>query len=294
MSRRAPAYELTLVSVLPAAFILLLISTLWSIYTFLHLLPMLQVDVRSSYGAEVVARGFRQLFLFQALSGMSLICYFRAALTLPGVVPQVPEWLLGNSEAEATLTQEVKFGGGRRTCKHCLVYKPDRCHHCRVCQCCILRMDHHCPWIMNCVGYRNYKYFFLLVLYAVLSCIFITSTVLESVVKSVDEDVPTIERFLLVLCIVASSIVGVVLSLFLGFHVWLMFSGLTTIEFCEKVAVWGHHGSKRSRYSLGVWENIKANLGPNPFFWLLPLGCPAGTGLIFDLRSEVISSGSEG
>jgi hypothetical protein len=38
---------------------------------------------------------------------------------------------------------------------------------------CILRMDHHCPWIANCVGFGNHKFFMQLLLYATLAMGFI-------------------------------------------------------------------------------------------------------------------------
>ena len=58
-------------------------------------------------------------------------------------------------------------------CKKCVAPKPPRAHHCSVCDRCILKMDHHCPWINNCVGHQNHRYFFFFCLYTWFGTIFV-------------------------------------------------------------------------------------------------------------------------
>lgn len=38
------------------------------------------------------------------------------------------------------------YNGMYRICEKCFMIKPDRAHHCSVCNSCVLKMDHHCPW----------------------------------------------------------------------------------------------------------------------------------------------------
>jgi hypothetical protein len=71
---------------------------------------------------------------------------------------------------------ERKRYGGVRMCNRCLRTKPDRCHHCSQCNKCVLKMDHHCPWVANCIGFGNYKYFINLLFYVALDAGYVAVT----------------------------------------------------------------------------------------------------------------------
>jgi palmitoyltransferase ZDHHC9/14/18 len=73
---------------------------------------------------------------------------------------------LATSEVDAMVVP-VKF------CKTCNIWRPPRCFHCRVCDNCVETLDHHCVWLNNCVGRRNYRYFFSFVSSGTLLALFL-------------------------------------------------------------------------------------------------------------------------
>jgi hypothetical protein len=232
--------------------------------------------------------GIAETVAFNALIFMVIICLVLAIVTPPGSVPNIPEWIyIENDTREQPLelqtALETKKSGERRNCKWCGKYKPDRCHHCRVCKTCVLKMDHHCPWIYNCVGLKNHKHFFLLLFYVTVTALFVTVTMAWSVYDVVSKDDPPLgDLFLVLFGESLAGFVSLITAGFFGFHLYLTVKAMTTIEFCEKQS--GKSGAgTRSIFSKNVFENFQEILGKNPLLWLVPIHLDRGDGLSFDV-----------
>ena len=77
-----------------------------------------------------------------------------------------------SSISEETRTHICKkFDVEFKRCDKCYIVRTPRVHHCRVCKSCVMKMDHHCPWINNCVGQFNQKFFILFCLYCFIGCL---------------------------------------------------------------------------------------------------------------------------
>lgn len=176
-------------------------------------------------------------------------------------------------------------------CNHCRNGKPPRCHHCSVCRRCVLKMDHHCLWVGNCLGAHNYKFFLLLLLYSFLQTIFVCLVLSHFVVFFGDARNPTGSALNINYKLLAFSenlLYALLFLVFLVKHAILTLSNTTSIEvhLKKKGVVW--------EYDLGRRKNFEQVFGTKKLLWFLPLYAkedleriPALQGLDFPVRLDV-------
>jgi len=195
------------------------------------------------------------------LAFLVLLMFGRAVFTDPGIYPKAPASEEDDNDMRQPLYRNIEIRGitvKMKWCETCHFYRPPRCTHCSVCNHCVEVFDHHCPWVNNCIGKQNYRYFFFFVLF--LSCHIIGVIILTALhivnrrADSIKDIIPPI-IILLISALAAFPVVGLTV-----FHIGLVMLGRTTNE-----QVTGKFGGGHNPFDLGCLQNCcKTLFGPIP------------------------------
>ena len=71
-------------------------------------------------------------------------------------------------------------------CPFCEVIRLPRSRHCNICNRCVERYDHHCPWVNNCIGKANHFPFYMHLLHLTAYIITATSSAAWTLVNAND------------------------------------------------------------------------------------------------------------
>jgi DHHC palmitoyltransferase len=187
----------------PSFFFTTAVIMIGMLFHFLVILPQLtrqshllqqELDPGSSW-----ISGHVSLLYYSALilSILSLIFLVQTALLDPGIIPPcsspikapVPLRTVPRVGPDSVVVHQqvpVQIGGaaGFRYCATCNIFRPPRAKHCNSCNVCVEQFDHHCPWVGNCIGMRNYRFFvWFITTLSLLTCI-ISITVARLIVVS--------------------------------------------------------------------------------------------------------------
>ena len=102
--------------------------------------------------------------IYLIMSGLVFILYSTLSLSNPGKIV--------NHEYLNILDVVEKGQEAEEFCPICLVKTQFRSKHCLICQMCVEEFDHHCFWVGNCIGKKNYSLFFAFLIYILVNTLF--------------------------------------------------------------------------------------------------------------------------
>ena len=189
-----------------------------------------------------------------------MICIFSD----PGVLPKnyVFKYLKKNQKF-LSFTQNKKkliMISGRKYnlkfCYTCFIIRPPGTSHCRKCNNCVDKFDHHCPWIGNCIGKNNYKYFLIFVIcfnLLIYYCVFNTvSYIIEKnkfYIKNNNKKLILFNEYMCYIIIILSIIICCFITTLLVYHLYFCCRNMTTYSNIKMGEIFIFYNNPFSRHN---------------------------------------------
>ena len=233
--------------------------------------------------AVLLAHDTQPVWILLAAAQLAVVLFAmaRTAVCDPGIIPRRDGYLDERLKKILPKSQGLVINGRvvtLRYCTTCNIYRPPRSSHCKICDNCVDRFDHHCPWVGNCIGRRNYYWFLLFTFSSAAFAVYILAACCRALyLQGLDEadadaNLPLLQLLVLgaqadthslsvaIFCLL-SMLFTVTLS---SFHVYLVSKGLTTNEYIK-----GTYSDRSSVYSRGCcanWASVLTDPVPASLF----------------------------
>ena len=125
-------------------FYLLLVLVLFLLYYY--------YGIKKYFPHKVIS--YNLVYILYTIIFFAIYTFYICSVSDPGVIKK-----RNISYLKQKYPYDFLFNSEKTECNKCYFAKINRSKHCRICNKCIEKFDHHCIWINNCVGAKNFKYF---------------------------------------------------------------------------------------------------------------------------------------